>query len=43
MFDAALGTKFRGLYVHGEDIAQSDPNKTHVHAALRAMEANPQQ
>ena len=38
MFDSALGNKFRGLYVHGEDIAQSDPNTTHVHAALRAMD-----
>src|SRR5690349_22814773 len=26
MFDAALAGTFRGLYVHGEDIAQSDPN-----------------
>ena len=38
MFDSALGGKFRGLYVQGEDIAQSDPNTTHVHAALRAMD-----
>jgi len=38
MFDAALGKKFRGLYVQGEDIAQSDPNTTHVHAALRSMD-----
>ncbi len=38
MFDSALGKKFLGLYVQGEDIAQSDPNTTHVHAALRAME-----
>ena len=26
MFDAALDGTFRGLYVQGEDIAQSDPN-----------------
>jgi formate dehydrogenase major subunit len=26
------------LYVEGEDIAQSDPDTQHVHAALRAME-----
>ncbi len=38
MFDSALGGKFLGLYIQGEDIAQSDPNITHVHAALRAME-----
>ena len=38
MFDAALDGSFRGLYVQGEDIAQSDPNTTHVCAALSAME-----
>ena len=38
MFDAALDGTFRGLYVQGEDIAQSDPNTHHVNAALQAME-----
>ena len=38
MFDAALDGSFRGLYVQGEDIAQSDPNTHHVTAALGAME-----
>ncbi len=38
MFDAALDGSFRGLYVEGEDIAQSDPNTHHVTAALGAME-----
>ena len=38
MFDAAIGGTFRGLFVHGEDIAQSDPNTQHVEAALRAMD-----
>ncbi len=38
MFDAALDGSFRGLYVEGEDIAQSDPNSQHVAAALAAME-----
>ncbi len=38
MFDAALAGSFRGLYVQGEDIAQSDPNTQHVEAALRAMD-----
>jgi formate dehydrogenase major subunit len=38
MFGAALDGSFRGLYCEGEDIAQSDPDTQHVHAALRAME-----
>ena len=38
MFDAAIAGQYRGLYVQGEDIAQSDPNTSHVHAALRAMD-----
>jgi formate dehydrogenase major subunit len=38
MFEAALDGSFRGLYVQGEDIAQSDPNTNHVTAALEAME-----
>ncbi|MEK6649235.1 MAG: formate dehydrogenase subunit alpha [Actinomycetota bacterium] len=38
MFDAALSGEFKGFYIQGEDIAQSDPNASHVHAALRAME-----
>ena len=38
MFDAAVGGSFRGLYVQGEDIAQSDPNTNHVQAALRSMD-----
>ncbi len=38
MFDAAIAGSFRGLYVQGEDIAQSDPNTQHVEAALRAMD-----
>jgi formate dehydrogenase major subunit len=38
MFDSALGGSFRGLYVQGEDIAQSDPNTQHVEAALRSMD-----
>lgn len=38
MFDAALDGSFMGLYCEGEDIAQSDPDTKHVHAALRAME-----
>ena len=38
MFAAALDGSFKGLYCEGEDIAQSDPDTQHVHAALQAME-----
>ncbi|MEQ1758085.1 MAG: formate dehydrogenase subunit alpha [Vicinamibacterales bacterium] len=38
MFDAALDGSFKGLYVQGEDIAQSDPNTHHVAAALSALD-----
>ncbi len=38
MFDAAIDGDFKGLYCQGEDIAQSDPNTTHVEAALSALE-----
>lgn len=38
MFDEAVGGGFKGLYVQGEDIAQSDPNTQHVEAALRALD-----
>ncbi len=38
MFDEAVHGSFKGLYVQGEDIAQSDPNTQHVQAALQAME-----
>ena len=38
MFDAALDGSFKGIYIEGEDIAQSDPNTHHVAAALQAME-----
>ena len=30
MFSAALGGEFKGLFVQGEDLAQSDPNTEHV-------------
>ena len=38
MLDEAVGGQFKGLYVQGEDIAQSDPNVQHVTAGLAAME-----
>ena len=38
MLDEAVDGAFKGLYVQGEDIAQSDPDTHHVTAGLRAME-----
>jgi len=38
MFDAACGGTFKGIYIQGEDLAQSDPNTRHVEAALSSME-----
>jgi formate dehydrogenase major subunit len=38
MLDAAIEGTFMGLYVQGEDIAQSDPNTQHITAGLKAME-----
>ncbi|MES2495893.1 MAG: formate dehydrogenase subunit alpha [Pseudomonadota bacterium] len=38
MLDAATDGSFKGLFVQGEDILQSDPNTTHVAAGLAAME-----
>lgn len=38
MFDAALGGEFKGLYCQGEDVAQSDPNTSHVQAALTSLD-----
>ncbi|MBC57304.1 MAG: formate dehydrogenase subunit alpha [Confluentimicrobium sp.] len=38
MLDAAVEGTFRGLYVQGEDILQSDPNTKHVAAGLAAMD-----
>jgi formate dehydrogenase major subunit len=38
MLDAAVEGAFRGIYIQGEDIAQSDPNTKHVSAALANME-----
>ncbi|MBE9539570.1 MAG: formate dehydrogenase subunit alpha, partial [Proteobacteria bacterium] len=38
MFDAAVSGDFKGLYIQGEDVAQSDPDIQHVQAALGAME-----
>ena len=38
MFDAAISGHFKGLYVQGEDVAQSDPNTHHVEHALKSLE-----
>jgi formate dehydrogenase major subunit len=38
MFDAAMEGSFKGLYVQGEDIVQSDPNTQHVTEALSKLE-----
>jgi len=38
MFDEALQGTFKGLFVQGEDIVQSDPNTNHVTSAMEAME-----
>jgi len=38
MFDAAVAGTFKGLYVQGEDVAQSDPDTTHVTKALSSLE-----
>ncbi len=37
MFEGALEGTFKALYVQGEDIAQSDPNTTHVKSALASL------
>ena len=38
MFDAAIEGRFKGLYLQGEDILQSDPDTRHVSAAMANME-----
>ena len=38
MLDAAVEGTFKGLFVQGEDIAQSDPNTKHVTSALENMD-----
>ncbi|HQT44000.1 MAG TPA: formate dehydrogenase subunit alpha, partial [Halothiobacillus sp.] len=38
MLDAAMDGSFLGLYIQGEDIAQSDPDTQHIIGGLSAME-----
>lgn len=38
MLAAAVSGQFKGMFIQGEDLAQSDPNTQHVTAALAAMD-----
>jgi len=38
MFDEACAGRYKGMYIQGEDVAQSDPDTHHVEAALSNME-----
>jgi len=38
MFDEACAGTYKGMYIQGEDVAQSDPNIQHVEAALKALD-----
>ncbi len=38
MVDEAVDGNFKGIYIQGEDIAQSDPDTQHITAGLKAME-----
>ena len=38
MLDAAVEGSFKGIFIQGEDIAQSDPNTRHVTSALENMD-----
>ncbi len=38
MLDAAIAGTYRGMFIQGEDIAQSDPNVKHVKAALGSLD-----
>lgn len=38
MMNAAVAGTFKGMYIQGEDIAQSDPNTKHIQAALGNLE-----
>ena len=38
MLDAAVEGTFKGIYIEGEDIVQSDPNTQHVTSGMTAME-----
>jgi len=38
MFNEAVAGTYKGMYIQGEDVAQSDPNTHHVEAALRNLD-----
>jgi predicted molibdopterin-dependent oxidoreductase YjgC len=38
MFDAAVEGSLKAMYIFGEDVAQTDPNTTHVVHALESLE-----
>ncbi len=38
MLNEAVAGTFKGMYIQGEDVAQSDPNTQHVEEAFRNME-----
>ncbi len=38
MFDAAVAGELKAMFIFGEDVAQTDPNTTHVVAALEALD-----
>jgi formate dehydrogenase major subunit len=38
MLDEAIAGRFKGIYIQGEDILQSDPDTAHVAAGLAAMD-----
>jgi formate dehydrogenase major subunit len=38
MIDAAIDGTYKGIYIQGEDIIQSDPNTKHIISGLEAME-----
>jgi len=38
MFDEACAGTYKGMYIQGEDVAQSDPNVKHVETALKALD-----
>ena len=38
MFDEACAGRYKGMYIQGEDVAQSDPDTHHVEAALSNMD-----
>ena len=38
MFDAAIAGDLKALWIMGEDVVQTDPNTTHVEAAMNALD-----